>query len=48
MFRMETTDNALRGTRNFTPAFPLLQAYDLVAVTFTRESTDANCVLRAN
>jgi len=36
---METPDNTLRDAQNFTPAFPLLWAYDLIVAAFTREST---------
>ena len=38
LFHMESTDNTLRDAQNFTPAFPLLWAYDLIVATLTRES----------
>jgi len=46
LFGMETADNLVRDTRNFTPAFPLLWAYDLIVATLTRESTWRRTLLR--
>lgn len=46
MSHMETTDNALRTPRNFTPAFPLLWAYDLVVAAVTRETAWRQALLR--
>jgi len=43
---METTDNIRSGTRGFTPAFPLLGAYDPIVAMLTRESTWRRALLR--
>jgi ubiquinone/menaquinone biosynthesis C-methylase UbiE len=43
---MQMTDTAARKTRDFTPALPLLWAYDLIVAAFTSESVWRGALLR--
>ena len=43
---MDITSATPRGKRDFTPALPLLWAYDLIVAAFTRESTWRGALLR--
>ena len=43
---MEMSDRTMRNERNFTPALPLLWAYDLIVAAFTRERTWRGAFLR--
>jgi hypothetical protein len=43
---MEMSDRTIGNERDFTPALPLLWAYDLIAAAFTRERTWRGAFLR--
>ena len=43
---MELDDRPMHSEREFTPAFPLLWAYDLIVATFGRERTWHGALLR--